>query len=124
MITTIIMGQSPKGSDISSEKRNDSLEFHQGKISFTNWQIGESGKFATNFNKVAPENSLLVCVRAPVGDVNFTNRKIAIGRGLCAIKPSTSFLDTKYLYYMLLDLKKYFLKRAKAQRLMQSPLMC
>ena len=113
MITTIIMGQSPKGSDISSEKRNDSLEFHQGKISFTNWQIGESGKFATNFNKVAPENSLLVCVRAPVGDVNFTNRKIAIGRGLCAIKPSTSFLDTKYLYYMLLDLKKYFLKKGK-----------
>ena len=113
MITTIIMGQSPKGSDISSEKRNDSLEFHQGKISFTTWQIGESRKFATNFNKVAPENSLLVCVRAPVGDVNFTNRQIAIGRGLCAIKPSTSFLDTKYLYYMLLDLKKYFLKKGK-----------
>ena len=113
MITTIIMGQSPKGSDILSEKRNDSLEFHQGKISFTNWQIGESGKFAINFNKVAPENSLLVCVRAPVGEVNFTNRKIAIGRGLCAIKPSSSFLDTKYLYYVLLDLKKYFLKKGK-----------
>ena len=112
-LATIIMGQSPNGSDISTENGKGALEFHQGKISFTDWQIDKSGKFAINFNKVAPENSLLVCVRAPVGEVNFTNRKIAIGRGLCAIKPNTSLLDTKYLYYVLLDLKKYFLKKGK-----------
>ena len=34
---------------------------------------------------MAEPGSIVMSVRAPVGDTNITDRKIAIGRGLCAI---------------------------------------
>ena len=40
-------------------------------------------------------------VRAPVGDMNFANQEICIGRGLCSINAKNG--RNKYLYYMLLN---------------------
>ena len=40
-------------------------------------------------------------VRAPVGDMNFANKEICIGRGLCSICAKNG--RNKYLYYMLLN---------------------
>ena len=39
-------------------------------------------------------------VRAPVGDTNITDRKIAIGRGLCAIS-AKDVVETKFIFYCL-----------------------
>ena len=36
---------------------------------------------------IADVDSLLLGVRAPVGVLNITQRKICIGRGLCVLKP-------------------------------------
>ena len=57
--------------------------------------------------KFAEENSLLLCVRAPVGKLNITRRNVCIGRGLCAIKPYGN-IRTDFLYYFLLTYEKYF----------------
>ena len=78
------MGQSPS-SDFYNEK-GDGLEFHQGKTNFGNILLSPSGVWASQYNKVADENSILMSVRAPVGPVNITDRRIALGRGLCGIK--------------------------------------
>ena len=80
----IVMGQSPEGRYIN---HTDGCEFHQGKTFFGKMLLRHSYTFTVNPTKIAVPDSLIICVRAPVGDVNVTDRKICIGRGLCALKP-------------------------------------
>ena len=105
-IVKIIMGQSPDGNDVyEAEKENNAYEFHQGKIYFTEKYISLSGKWCKNPPRIANIESLLVCVRAPIGDVNIVKRQIGIGRGLAAI---TGYAEIKidFLYYWMLAHKK------------------
>ena len=78
----ITMGQSPDGKSIND---NEGVEFHQGKTCFGERTLGVSILFSNAPVKLAEAHSVLLCVRAPVGYPNITNRKICIGRGLCAL---------------------------------------
>ena len=104
----IIMGQSPDGDSINCE---NGVEFHQGKICFTNEYLLPSGVYTSKPTKIAEANSLLLCVRAPVGILNITKRKICIGRGLCSLKPKYE-IDNKYWFYILSAYKDYFEQNA------------
>lgn len=105
-IFNITMGQSPEGYYIN--QNNDGVEFHQGKLHFGQRHLLNSGVFTSNITKVADACSLLMCVRAPVGVLNITNREVCIGRGLCALKPKDSNMPIEYWYYALSSLSNYF----------------
>ena len=105
-ISTINMGTSPIGDSISGNNENG-FEFHQGKIFFGDKYLNRSNVYTTRPIKFAEENSLLLCVRAPVGKLNITRRNVCIGRGLCTIKPYGN-IRTEFLYYFLLTYEKYF----------------
>ena len=107
-IATITMGQSPSGNSINE---TEGVEFHQGKIYFGEKYINESHFYTSEPIRIAEPNSLLLCVRAPIGVVNMTARKICIGRGLCSIKANDS-IHSNFLYYALLSQKDYFNKNA------------
>lgn len=98
------MGSSPDGTTIISN--GDGMEFHQGKLFFTDKIIDRSNTITTEPSKVAEANSVLLCVRAPVGEVNITNRQICIGRGLSSIHP-TKEIDVDFLFYWLQTYKQY-----------------
>lgn len=108
-ISEIIMGSSPNGTSIN--RKGNGMEFHQGKICFTDKIIGHSISFTDKSVKLAKENSLLLCVRAPVGEVNITDRCVCIGRGLAAISP-LSKMKTEFLFYWLQSFKKVLLQKA------------
>ena len=104
----ITMGQSPDGESIN---RVSGLEFHQGKIQFGKIFLNVSDTYTNKPTKIAEANSLLLCVRAPVGTLNITKRQICIGRGLCSI----SFYyngNVLLLFYFLSTYKQYFEKKA------------
>lgn len=110
-ICEITMGQSPKGENVFENLQSLSgLEFHQGKIYFTDKFISKSKFITSDIRKIAEVGSILLCVRAPVGIINLTERKIAIGRGLCALKANNQ--NNNFLYYYLLGLKQYFESKA------------
>src|SRR5690554_404662 len=94
-VFNILMGQSPSGEFISS---NGEHEFHQGKTHFGDRYLLPSEIFTSHATKLAQPNSLLMCVRAPVGDINITKREICIGRGLCALKPLNE-ISVDLMYY-------------------------
>ncbi|MCK9452069.1 MAG: restriction endonuclease subunit S [Bacteroidales bacterium] len=98
-VVYLTMGTSPAGNTFVSNP-NDGIEFHQGKTSFGNEIIKHSSIYTTSPIKVAEPNSLIMSVRAPVGDTNLTNRKIAIGRGLCSMVGKNALM-TKFLYYFI-----------------------
>ena len=101
-VTNVLMGQSPDGNDIYEAKEvNDAYEFHQGKICFTEKYITPSGKWCKNPSRIANIDSLLICVRAPIGDVNITKRAIGIGRGLAAMEGFGGILTIFLFYWML-----------------------
>ena len=106
-VLQITMGQSPKGDSIN---KNKGIEFHQGKLCFTNKYLQSSNTFTTEPTKLAEANTILLCVRAPVGIVNITPRKICIGRGLCSLKPRKGNID--FYFYLLQTLKESFEKQA------------
>ena len=107
-IFDITMGQSPAGNTINEKY---GTEFHQGKISFTEKYLSESGQYTTTPSKTVAPESLLLCVRAPVGVVNITKREICIGRGLCSLRPKYD-IDCMYWLYILSTLKDYFEENA------------
>lgn len=79
----LTMGQSPK-----SEYYNDvgnGLPFHQGVSDFGHWHPSDR-LYCSVDNRIAEANDILFSVRAPVGRMNFANKKIIIGRGLSAIR--------------------------------------
>ena len=105
----IEMGQSPAGNTVSSNKNG--VEFHQGKVNFGEMVLQESGQYTSEPKKFAEQNSVLLCVRAPVGKVNITNRKVCIGRGLCAISPFAD-MSIMFLYHLLEAYENVFVKQA------------
>jgi type I restriction enzyme S subunit len=105
----IEMGQSPAGNTVSDNCTG--TEFHQGKVFFGEKYIKASDQYTSSPTKFAPENSVLLCVRAPVGKVNITDRQLCIGRGLCAIIPLAG-MPLLFAYYLLAAYENIFVKQA------------
>ena len=98
-VATIIAGQSPPGR--SYNDKGDGVPFYQGKTEFGELFIGEPKKWTTDPRRFAESGDILMSVRAPVGPVNLAPRKLCIGRGLAAIRPSQDQIDKMYAFYIL-----------------------
>ena len=103
------MGSSPKGEDVCRD--SNFTEFHQGKIYFTKQYISHSTQFTKVISKLAPKGSVLLCVRAPVGEVNISDRDICIGRGLAAIYPHGG-VNSEFLFYWLKTYKNELVSKS------------
>jgi type I restriction enzyme S subunit len=88
-IADVIMGQSPDGKSYNQEGKG--LPFMQGSAEF-----GEHNpmpeKWCSDPKKIAEPGDLLLSVRAPVGDTNFADQRIAVGRGLSIIRANKKSL--------------------------------
>jgi type I restriction enzyme S subunit len=87
-VCNILMGQSPK-----SEFYNDTgegLPFHQGVTDFGD-RFPSDRMYCTVQNRLAEAGDILFSVRAPVGRINISDKKIVIGRGLCAIRNKSGY---------------------------------
>ena len=96
-IVDITMGQSPKSEFYN--KRNEGMPFLQGSSTFghlyPSFEI-----YSSDIKKIAVNGSILMSVRAPVGDLNMANTDICIGRGLCSINGKNKSLN-RYIFYLL-----------------------
>ena len=104
-ISLLTMGQSPDGQFVAVQA--DGIEFHQGKIYFDNVFLKESQQKTTEPKKVVEPRTTLLSVRAPVGILNITPRRISIGRGLCGIS-ALGGMDEFFYFYFLKAFFSYF----------------
>ena len=81
-VANLIMGQSPESNFYSDEEIG--LPFLQGCAEFGS-RFPAHAVYCSQPKKVAPKNSILFSVRAPVGRLNIADRDYIIGRGLAAI---------------------------------------
>ena len=108
-IADITMGSSPKSQDICND--NQYIEFHQGKIYFSKKTLMKSNQYTRKTTKLAPKQSVLLCVRAPVGALNITDRDICIGRGLASIKLLGN-INEEFIFYWLHPYKTYLVNQS------------
>ena len=94
----IIMGQSPPSALVNQE--GNGIPFLQGSAEFgakyplpKNWIVKPL--------KLAPKNSILISIRAPVGDLNIADKVYCIGRGLAAIKVNNSKANNFFIWFVL-----------------------
>lgn len=92
----IIMGQSPSSINYNQDKNG--TPFMQGRKVFGD-KYPVIDTWTTKLTKIATKGSVLMSVRAPVGDVNIAPCDLCIGRGLASIKMKNG--NNQYLYYLL-----------------------
>lgn len=99
-ITEITMGQSPKSEFYNFD--NIGMPFLQGNRTFGR-KYPYFDTYCTKYKKIAKKGEILFSVRAPVGDINFANNDICIGRGLCSMNAKNG--ENEFLYYLLHNLR-------------------
>lgn len=84
-LARLTMGQSPPSRAYNTHGLG--LPFHQGVGSYgDNFPI--HNVYSSTGTRVAEAGDILVSVRAPVGRINVADRRLILGRGLCAIRPA------------------------------------
>lgn len=99
----ITMGQSPKGETLNQE--NEGMIFYQGRTDF-GFRFPSNRIYTTEPNRIANKLNTLVCVRAPVGDINMAIEKCCIGRGLSAVIHKSNAYS--YTYYSMKNIEPIF----------------
>lgn len=100
-IANITMGQSPKGT--SYNENGNGISFYQGRAEFGN-RFPSVRLFTTEPSRYAEPHSVLLSVRAPVGDINIAVERCCIGRGLASILSKNK--HQSFVLYTMFSLKK------------------
>ena len=95
-VANVTMGQSPSGSSFNEDGRG--VVFYQGRTEF-GFRFPSIKLYTTEPSRFAEARSILLSVRAPVGDINIAQYRCCIGRGLASIAPLTD--SYSFLLYSL-----------------------
>lgn len=97
-ISKIIMGQSPKS--IYYNRKNIGLPLVQGNADIRNRKT-IIRNFTSEITKKCSKNSIIMTVRAPVGEIAKADFDCCLGRGVCSLE-----YKNEYLYHKLILLEK------------------
>ena len=93
-VIEIVSGQSPDGSTISTERVGE--PFLQGNAEF-GAHHPVAAFHCTAAKKRSQAGDTLISVRAPVGEVNYSDQSYGLGRGLAALRAKD--IDGAFLFY-------------------------
>ena len=99
---TILLGLSPPSSTYNTLQNG--LPFFQGNADFGRIHP-ETRIWCTHPKRTVEANTILLSVRAPVGAINISTEKCAIGRGLVGIKPLNG-MSVMFFFYLLWHRRK------------------
>ena len=94
-LANVEMGQSPPSQSYNTDRIG--VPFLQGCTEFGE-KYPNHIKYCSKPAKIASMESVLISVRAPVGELNIAEQEYCIGRGLAAI--SAKECDKDFLYYL------------------------
>jgi type I restriction enzyme S subunit len=96
----LTMGQSPPGHTYN--EAGNGMPFYQGSSDF-GFRFPIPRVYCTAPTRLARAGDTLVSVRAPVGDINLSLEKCAIGRGVAAVQHKTG--TRSYSYYLMWSIR-------------------
>jgi type I restriction enzyme, S subunit len=94
-VCEIIMGQAPAGDTYNDE--GVGLPLIAGASDFGD-AMPEPSRFTSAAAKVSRVNDIIVCVRATIGDLNWSDKEYCLGRGVAALRVNERKADRKYIW--------------------------
>ena len=102
-IADITMGVSPSGTTYNTDGNGE--VFYQGRAEF-GFRFPKRNMYTTEAKRIAEADTVLVSVRAPVGDINVAEERCCIGRGLASVKSKKNC--NSFILYLMQNLKPVF----------------
>lgn len=115
-ISFIIMGNSPKSSDLNDV--GEGYQFIGGASDIKNETI-ISKRYIKSSNKITLKNDILYLVRATIGKPFIVNDSYFLGRGVCAIRANENLVSNKYLLNILELFENEIIAKAKGSTFKQ-----
>jgi len=102
-IANVTMGTSPAGSSYNVTGEGD--VFYQGRAEF-GFRFPMRNMYTTEAKRFAEIDSVLLSVRAPVGDINVAEERCCIGRGLASVQSKDG--NNSFMLYLMQNLQLVF----------------
>lgn len=96
-VCKITMGQAPSGSFYNENAHGYALIAGAGDFGQTN---PEPKKYTTKASKLSKPGDIILCIRATIGDLNWSNKEYCLGRGVAGLRGKDS-LDQGFLWHCL-----------------------
>lgn len=97
-VCEIIMGQAPVGSSYNENGEGLALIAGAGDFGQT---TPEPKKYTTEASKISKFDDLILCIRATIGDLNWSDKEYCLGRGVAGLRPIAHMLDKNYLWHFI-----------------------
>lgn len=103
-ISTVIMGQSPKGE--SYNESGTGVPLLNGPADY------ENGSLVTRIYTTAPtrfckKDDLVFCIRATIGNLTYAEMEFCLGRGVAAVRPKSKELSELVYYSLLQEIERF-----------------
>ena len=92
------MGQAPVGSSYNENGEGLALIAGAGDFGQT---TPEPKKYTTEASKISKIDDLILCIRATIGDLNWSDKEYCLGRGVAGLRPIAHVLDKNYLWHFI-----------------------
>ena len=97
-VCEITMGQAPVGTSYNENEEGYALIAGAGDFGKI---TPEPKKHTVKPTRISQPNDLILCIRATIGDLNWSDKKYCLGRGVAGLRPITSKLDRNYLWHFI-----------------------
>ena len=97
-ICEITMGQAPSGLSYNENGKGYALLAGAGDFGEL---TPEPKKYTTEAGKISKQGDLILCIRATIGDLNWSDKEYCLGRGVAGLRPIKNKLDSTYLWYFI-----------------------
>jgi len=115
-VCDVTMGQAPPGSSYNT--RNDGLPLVAGA-----GDLGALNPIPKNYTtaptRISSIGDIILCIRATIGDVNWSDRTYCLGRGVAGLTPHKDVLHPQYVWYWLKTSQKVLAREARGSTFKQ-----
>lgn len=108
-VCEVLMGQAPPGNSYNTDGRG--LPLLAGAGDFGD-RTPTPHRFTITPTKLSRPGDILFCVRATIGERNWSDREYCLGRGVAALRPRDSVLHADYLWHWLPSVAPTLARRA------------
>ncbi len=103
-VCQISMGQAPDGSSYNDLGEGFPLIAGAGDFGPLS---PKPKKFTTEPTRVSEVDDVILCIRATIGDLNWSDKAYCLGRGVAGLRPDGNKLDKHYLWHWLTSQKDF-----------------
>ena len=115
-VCNVVMGQAPAGSSYNTN--GIGLPLLAGAGDFGE-MFPSPSKFTDVPTKVSEKGDLILCIRATIGDINWSDKVYCLGRGVAGLRPKPKNLNPKYLWHWIGTSRALLVKNAKGSTFLQ-----